>query len=187
MRTTFHALPSIEFEIARARSVKDISSGTLSRKCYHIQSVSITARIPPDTRQPIIFLLILGLRMLGRHLRFTFSLTEPGHACCRRERTIARARCLSARSNSSELLDGRICANAGRFESLRKRSNVSGDIDLAVLLGEEVGSMSDRVDVGDLSPEPCCSPCAWEECCALRLAFRVCTAAVRLPATTESP
>lgn len=171
IRITFHTLASMDFEIASARYM-----------------VSIIARLPPEIRQPISLLLILGLRMFGRHFRFPFSCAEPGQACRRRERTIARAKCLSARSNSPDVLSGRRCAITGRSESLRNRSKVSGDIDLVLLMGEEVGSISDRVDVGDLRPVDECSFPMREVRCKVMLAFRVCAEfAFRTPVTTELP
>lgn len=150
--------------------------------------VSIVARLPPEIKQPISLLLIFGLRMFGRHFRFPFSCAEPGQACRRRGRMIARAECLSARSNSPDVLSGRRCAITGRLESLRNRSKVSGDIDLVVLMGEEVGSISDRVDVGDLRPVAGCSFGIREDRCKVMLAFRVCAdLAFRTLVTTESP
>lgn len=150
--------------------------------------VNIIARLAPDMRQPNSLLLILGLRTLGRHLRFPFPCAEPGRAGRRRERTIARFAGLSARSRTPNVVSGRKCAIAGRLESLRNRSNVSGDIDRVVLMGEELGSISDRVDVGDLRPGACCSFRIREDRCKKVPTFRVCAEFVlRTPVTTESP
>lgn len=150
--------------------------------------VSIIARHPPEIRQPISLLLILGLRMLGRHPRFPFSCAKPWQVVRRRGRTIARAECLSARSSSPDVHPGRRCAITGRLESLRNRSKVSGDIDRVVLTGEELGSISDRVEVGDLRPVACCSFRVAEGRCKVMPAFRVCAEFIfRTPVTTESP
>lgn len=54
-------------------------------------------------------------------------------------------------------------------------------------MGEELGSISDRVDVGDLRPLAC-SFRIRDDRCKVMPAFRVCTEFVsRTPVTTESP
>ena len=74
------------------------------------------------------------------------------------------------------------------MESLRNRSKIAGDTDRVVLIGEELGSISDRVEVGDLRPGACCSFWIREDRCGKMPGFRVCAEFVFCTrVTTESP
>lgn len=82
-------------------------------------------RIMADIKEPNIFFLIFGLRTAGKHFRFLvlpalLTVFERRRPCRRRDRSIARSRCLSARRRSPDVLRDRVCAKGGGLGSSRR-------------------------------------------------------------------
>lgn len=94
-------------------------------------------RIMAEIKESNNFLLIFGLRTAGKHFRFLvlpalLTVFVRRRPCRRRDRSIARSRCLSARRRSPDVLRGRVCAKGGglgwsRCRNCANSSDVMGE------------------------------------------------------------
>ncbi len=113
----------------------------------NIQIVRTTTRVAPDIRQPMTLRLILGFLTPGKQRRRASLSAFLGlrHARRFRVKSTARAGCRSSAGNR----EGGTNAMSNLPTAPSNPGNASEGKDSAQLRGEELGSMSERVEVGD--------------------------------------
>jgi len=113
----------------------------------NVQIVRTTTRVAPDIRQPMTLRLILGFLTPGKQRRRASLSAFLGlrHARRFRVKSTARAGCRSSAGNR----EGGTNAMSNLPTAPSNPRNASEGKDSAQLRGEELGSMSERVEVGD--------------------------------------
>ena len=116
--------------------------------------VRITPRAMPERRVPMIFLLTLGLLTPGKHCRPFLLELRFLRGLLSANRVRVRTRPGTPTTSSCSYLVPAI----GERVLWLERSRAWGCICSLPMFGEEVGSMMERVDDGDLSLEQCPKP-----------------------------
>jgi len=123
--------------------------GSMKGMLGSVHVVRITHRAMPKTRVPMIFLLILRSWTPGKHPRFCFFTLFFFFGLLSASRVRTRVRPDTPTISSSSYLVPAI----GERGLMLERSKALGCAGSVPMFGEEVGSMIDRVDDGDLWPD----------------------------------
>lgn len=113
----------------------------------NVQIVRIITRVDPDIRQPMTLRLILGFLTPGKQRRRASFSASLGLRRARRSRVKSAARAGSWSSAGNR--EGGTNAMSNLPTAPSNPGNASDGSDSAQLRGEELGSMSERVDLGD--------------------------------------